>query len=161
MAPGDARRKSAEKYFKRRYWKDYPPEMAEDFGSFVLEQEHGGRQTLLRNHAKEFDRENFRRLDKKGILRGSSDFMAQKTRAFDTDKALRHIPDRRNDITNRFENAHCLRDKRLQTHERCILILHFEWGFTIKEIADVLGGSDGRISQMLTKVLKDQMERMK
>lgn len=57
---------------------------------------------------------------------------------------------------NRFINKDALRGDWLTERERTFLILFFEWGFTSKEIADVLGLSETRMSQFIREVFSKQ-----
>lgn len=60
----------------------------------------------------------------------------------------------------RFVESSLLRDRRLSERERIVLILYYEWEFNLKEIGDVLGVSECRASQLLTKAVRDQKERI-
>ena len=42
----------------------------------------------------------------------------------------------------------------VKTFDRAIFILYFKWGFELKEIGEMFGLSESRISQMLTKLCK-------
>jgi len=40
------------------------------------------------------------------------------------------------------------------------LILYYEWGFSLKEVGDVVGVSESRASQVLSQALFDQKKRI-
>jgi RNA polymerase sigma factor (sigma-70 family) len=52
----------------------------------------------------------------------------------------------------RSERASVLRGGELDGRERCMLILHYEYGFTGNEIADCFGVTESRVCQILTSV---------
>lgn len=60
-----------------------------------------------------------------------------------------------------FIESYTLRDPKLTQIERAILILHFQWGFVLREIADVFNLSEGRVSQMLKEILRVEKKRIK
>lgn len=60
----------------------------------------------------------------------------------------------------RFIESSALRDPRLSQRERIVLILSYEWGFSLKEIGDVLAVSESRVSQVLSTAMSDQKERI-
>lgn len=60
----------------------------------------------------------------------------------------------------RFIESSALRDRRLPRRDRVILILYFQWEFTLGEIGDLFSMSEPRISQLLTKAMSDQKKRI-
>lgn len=91
----------------------------------------------------------------------SSDLMSQPTRDL-SDTPLGEFHKLASDSyeLRRYDESSLLRDKRLSQKQRIVLILYYEWGFNLKEIGDVLGVSESRISQVHNKVLHEQKKRI-
>lgn len=87
--------------------------------------------------------------------------MSQPTRVKDDPTTSRHLQFGSDSIElGRFVESSLLRDRRLSERERIVLVLHYEWGFNLKEIGDVLAVSESRASQVLTQALSSQKKRI-
>lgn len=139
----EARRKKAVTFFASRYpWED-----SDDFGSYCVIQWLGGRSQLAKFEwmAADYFR-LFGTKFKKG--RGSGDLMQQPKR-LSTDllgMELEEYPTASNPIEE-FHTADLLRHKSLNSLDRAILILTYEWEFSHQEIGDIFGLTSSRICQ--------------
>lgn len=139
----EPRRKKAVHFFKGRY----PREDADDFSSFCVEQWLTGRSILTNFSWMATD--YFRIFGTKFKTgRGSLDLMQQPHRS-DTSLPgleLERYPTASNPIEE-FHIADLLRHKRLNSFDRSILILSYQWDFSQEEIGDLFGVSPSRICQ--------------
>lgn len=139
----EPRRKKIIRFFKERY----PREDADDFGSFCVEQWLTGRSILTNFSWMAAD--YFRIFGIKiKIGRGSIDLMQQPERS-DTSLPgleLEKYPTPSNPIEE-FHNAELMRHKSLNSFDRSILILSYQWDFSQQEIGDLFGITSSRICQ--------------
>lgn len=152
------KREQAEAYF-RKIWPRLPPEDVSDFGAYCVEKWLSGRSTSTSYSHLGVD--YLRKFKNRYGARGSSDLMAQPTR-IKYDPTVGGLIQLGSDSfeLRRFDESSLLRDRRLGQNERAILILLYEWELTEKEVGDVFGVSESRISQMLHKTMRSQKKRI-
>ena len=152
------KQKKAEAYF-RKHWPKMSAEDVSDFGTYCVEKWLSNRRTKASFSQLGID--FLREFALRTGTRGSSDLMSQPTRVKDdpTSSGFSQLSAHSTQL-RRFDESSLLRDRRLSREERIILILHYEWGFSLKEIGDLMAVSESRISQMLTKILSDQKKRI-
>lgn len=60
-----------------------------------------------------------------------------------------------------FERADWIRSPGMDQKHRIVLILYFDWGFSLDEIGDVMGLKKARVSQIFTEAKQERRERMR
>lgn len=149
---------SAEAYFKKAYPK-LCEEHLSDFGAYCVEQWLSGRDPRTSREFLAIDYlRSFANCTRNGRLR----FHASTAGAIpfgpetDVDERL----GRDSHELGRFIESSALRDRRLSQKQRIVLILYYEWGLDLKEIGDVMGVSESRVSQVLAQALREQASRL-
>jgi DNA-directed RNA polymerase specialized sigma subunit len=90
--------------------------------------------------------------DKRGLP--SRDIMRLSRRQYEDDQfKLSEVLQGPSQGIEEFEVGVQLRDPRLGEKYRTILILRFEWGLNLKEIGDVLGVTESRVSKLFKEAL--------
>ncbi len=156
------RKLSVEKYFLKTF--PHQSDHCSDFGSWCVEQWLTHKRevrTEARLMAIDFLRTfSHHHKDKTGHTRGSSDALnVHATKVKKPEKCYTLGIDSRE--LNRFENKHLFRHSSLSSLGRAYLILHFEWGLSLKEIGDVFGYGESRACQVLKEILKDHKPLLK
>lgn len=159
MATDDliARRKLAEGYFRRRWPRDSA--YIEDFGSYCLELWYKNQRlnTGFGRLGIVFLRTFVRKTGKKG----SCDAMASRHRVYDdpTNGYELQLGKESEAITS-FDLTTCLRRDDIPVRDRICMILYFERNFNNRELGDLFGVSEGRMSQMMKEIIGDQRKRL-
>lgn len=151
-------RDKAEKFFRKR-WSKQSHESVSDFGAYCVEQWLSGRH--IETSWEYLSVDYLRKFGLKYKERGSSDMLSQVATVHleDAPSVSARYGDHSKDL-DRFENSEALRDKRLPRAHRVIFILFYEWGFTLREIADLFGVSESRICQQHTQALREHRLRL-
>lgn len=148
------KRTQAQAYFKK-HWKNQNRENISDFGAYCVDQWLSGRNIKTNWNFLAID--FLRQFSYRNGIRGSSDIMCSTKRVkFDYEQAIGTDSAE----LKRFIESSLLRDKRLSKSDRMVLILYYEWGFSLKEIGDVIGVSEARTSYMLNSALERQKMRL-
>jgi len=154
------KRKSAERYFKKR-WKSQPPESVSDFGAYCVEEWLTGRN--ISTHYFYLGVDYLRSHGVKLGGRGGKDAMQTPRRISyeSVDLAEKRLGADSYDL-KRFQYSHALRSSELTRKERITLILYYQYGFTLKEIGDLFdltGDSMGRYKESgEKKILQTERE---
>lgn len=140
----------AYRYFRKRYARY--GEFASDFAAHCAEHWLLGRHhdKYLKWMASDYVRTQ---------LRGTKDAMNKISQSIDEEPWK--VPTKVPPEIARFEDCWLLRDPRLTERQRAMLILHYEYGFNLKEIADLFGLGMPRVSQIITEAQTQQRDRMK
>lgn len=151
-------RKKIEAFFRKR-WRGISDEEISDFGAYCVEQWLNGRSPKTSYEYLGID--YLRSFAHRYGTRGSSDMLSRPP-GLRVYSETGDVPQLGADSfeLRRFNESSALRDRRLSERERIVLILHYEWGFTLKEIGDLLAVSESRISQMLDQTLSAQKKRI-
>ncbi len=146
------KQKLAKNWIKKKY-PHISEQQAEDFSSYYIEVcLTGGDKRDLGWIATDFFRQYGDRLG----ARGTSDAMGSLARRYETDEETEDPIEQFESQSRRPDEPRLLCYRKLNTKQRLIMVLTYEWGFTLKEIGHCLGVSESRVSQMHNEVLRIQ-----
>lgn len=153
----DKKKEQAEAYFKSR-WRGIEEHIS-DFGQYCVEQWLSGRNPKTSYEYLGID--YLRSFAHRYGARGSSDMLSRPP-GLRMDPEAGGLAQFGADSVElgRFNESSLLRDPRIPQRQRIVLILYYEWGFNLKDIGDVMGVSESRVSQVLDQAVYAQKARL-
>ena len=146
------KQKLAKNWVKKKY-PHISDQTAEDFSSYYIEVWlTGGGKRDFRWIAIDFFRQHGDRLG----ARGTGDAMGSLDRRYKTDEETEDPIEQFESQSRRPDESHLLCYRQLNSTLRAVMVLTYEWGFTLKEIGHCLGVSESRVSQMHSEAVQVQ-----
>lgn len=153
------KRKQAEAYFKRN-WGGYPDHIS-DFGAYCVEQWLSNarkQETWLGYMAIDYLRKSVpTSYAQDAIVRQADLMLVGKKIKIETNgehDGFEIFFGKPSTEIESFINSTVFRKSGLSQIERCCMILYYQWGFRNLEIADCLGYTESRTSQLLRKAIE-------